>query len=227
MAETRSMARGGSVMSMTEALIGAASGLVVGLVPFGYTVYKDNRERDERAKANARKEEAEKQHELERQRERLRAAATRYSDLLGKAMALLEAVLVDADNADEVLMGATEANSELQGHAQGPLFAEFRESPPVIWSDRVCRTVLRRGMTLAGDARAQRQTGDAARETQLAVRELTMTGIDVTGPRDLYRWASEEACKRWPDPLTTFDEEPWAAAIARQIATQLGFEPPP
>jgi hypothetical protein len=214
-------------MSMTEALIGAASGLVVGLVPFGYTVRKDKRERDERARADARKEEAEKQRELERQRERLRAAATRYSDLLGKAMALLEAVLVDADNADELLIGATQANGDLQGHAQGPLFAEFLESPPVIWSDRVCRTVLRKGLTLADDARAQRQTGDVARETQLAVRELTRAGIDVGGPRDLYRWASEEASKRWPDPLTSFEEEPWAAGLARQVATQLGFEQPP
>ena len=119
-------------MSMAEALIGAAAGLVVGFVPFGYTVRKDKRERDERAREDVRKEEIAKQRELERQRERLRAAATRYSDLLGKAMALLEAILVDADNADELLMGATEANSELQGHAQGPLFADFRESPPVI-----------------------------------------------------------------------------------------------
>jgi hypothetical protein len=213
-------------MSMAEALIGAGVGLVVGLVPFGYTVRKDNRERDDRARADARKEEAEQQRELERQRERLRTAATRYADLLGKAMTLLEAVLVDADNADELLMGATEANSELQGHAQSALFVDFQGSPPVIWSDRVCRTVLRKGLTLAGDARSQRQTGDAARETQSALRHLTTIGIDA-GPRDLFRWASEEACKRWPEPLTSFEEEPWAAATASQIATQLNFEPPP
>lgn len=213
-------------MSMAEALIGAASGLVVGLVPFGYTVRKDKRERGDRARADARREEAEKVRELERQRERLRAAATRYADLLGKAMALLEAVLVDADNADELLLGATEANSELQGHAQSALFMEFRESPPVIWSDRACRTMLHKGLTLAGEARAQRQTGDAARETQNALRQLTMVGIDA-GPRDLFRWASEEAYKRWPEALMSFDEELWAAATASQIATQLEFEPPP
>jgi hypothetical protein len=196
-------------MSMAEALIGAAAGLVAGLVPFGYTVHKD------------------KQRKVETQRERLSAAATRYSDLLGKAMALLEAVLVDADNADELLASATEAHSELQGHAQGALFADFRESPPVIWSDRVCRALLRTGIRLAGDARSQRQTGDAARETQDSLRRLTTMGIDAAGPRDLFRWASDEACKRWPKPLTSFAEEPWVATTANQIAIDLSFEPPP
>jgi hypothetical protein len=211
---------------MAEALVGAGAGLVVGLVPFGYTVRKDSRERDDRAKADARRGEAEKQQKLEHERERLRAAATRYVDLLGKAMALLEAILVDADNADELLMGATGASGELQGHAQSALFMEFQGSPPVIWSDRVCRTMLRKGLALAGDARSERRTGDAARETQRVLRELTALGIDGH-PRDLFRWASEEACNRWPQSLMSFNEEPWAAAAASQIATQLDLEPPP
>ena len=206
-------------MSMSEVLVGAGVGLVVGFVPFGYTVCKDLRERKDREKAAARAE-------RENQRKELRAAAIRYADLLGKAMALLEAVLVDADNADDLLMSATEASVELQGHAQSALFVEFRGSPPVIWSDRVCRSVLRKGLTLAGDARAERQTGDAARTTQQALRQLTTVGIDA-GPRELFRWASDEAGKRWPEPLLSFGEEPWAAAAAGQIATELGFEPPP
>jgi hypothetical protein len=232
-------------MSATETLITAGAGVVVGLVPFGYTVRKDRRERQERAKAeaareqeeqqrelerakaDAAREQKEQQRELERRRERLKAVATRYLDLLGKAMALLEAVLVDADNADELLQSADEAHSDLQGHAQSKLFMDFHESPPVIWSDRVCRTVLRKGLEMSRAARSQRQTGDAARETQRAIRELTMTGIDTDGPRDLFRWASEEATERWPKPLTTFDEEPWAADTARTVANDLGIDPPP
>ncbi len=212
-------------MSATEAIIAAGAGVVVGLVPFGYTVQKDRRERQERAKADAAKHHEEKQRELERRRERLEAVATRYLDLLGKAMALLEAVLVDADNADELLRGATEAHSELQGHAQSKLFMDFHASPPVVWSDRACRTLLRKGLAMAGDARSQRQTGDAARETQRALRELTMTGIDAAGPRDLFRWASEEAIQRWPKPLTTFEEDPWAAEAARRVAEDLNLDP--
>jgi hypothetical protein len=193
------------------------SGLVVGLVPFAYTVRKDKRERAERERADAEKKAADEKRELEAQRERLQATATRYGDLLGKAMALLEAVLVDADNADDLLQGATEAYSDLQGHAQGPLFMSFTSSPPVIWSDRLCRKVLREGLTMAGDARAQRQTGAEALKTQYALRELTSYRIDVAGPRDLFR----------PKPLLTFKEEPWAEAAARRIQTQIDFEPPP
>ena len=43
-------------MSVAETLIPAGVGLVVGLVPFGYTVHRDRRERHERAKADARKD---------------------------------------------------------------------------------------------------------------------------------------------------------------------------
>jgi hypothetical protein len=207
-------------MTMAEALVGAGGGLIAGLVPFAYTVRKGRRERIERAQADALRQKAEEQREL-------RAAATRYMDLLGKAMALLEAVLVDADNADELLRGATNAQADLQGHAQSSLFVGFQKSPPVIWSDRVCRTVLKKGLTLAENARAKRQTGEAARETQRAIRELTMNQMDVLGPRHLFRWASDEACKRWPEPLTSFEEESWAAADAKRIATELDFEPPP
>ena len=211
-------------MSVAETLIPAGVGLVVGLVPFGYTVHRDRRERHERAKADARKELEEQRQALERQREQMRAVKTRYLDLLGKAMALLEAVLVDADNADQLLWGATGAKAELEGLGQGDLFVTFGASPPVIWSDHVCRTLLRSGLTMAGDARAQRQTGDAARETQRALRQLTTIGIDAAGPRDLFRWASDEAIKRWPQPLTSFEDEPRAngavpwGEIARAVA---------
>jgi hypothetical protein len=213
-------------MSATEALIGAGAGIIVGLVPFGYTVRKDRRERQERATADAARQHEDQQHEIERQRERLKAVATRYLDLLGKAMVLLEAVRVDADNADELLRGATEAHSELQGHAQSKLFMEFQASPPVVWSDRTCRILLKKGLEMADDARSQRQTGDAARETQRALRRLTATGVDEWGPRDLFEWASEEAIQRWPKPLATFDEGPWAP-LAHTVARQLNFEPPP
>lgn len=95
------------------------------------------------------------------------------------------------------------------------LFVDFRESPPVIWSDRVCRTVLGKGLTLAGDARSQRQTGDEARETQSALRQLTAIGIDA-GPRELFRWASEEAYKRWPERLRSFGRNRgWQRLLAR------------
>jgi hypothetical protein len=85
--------------------------------------------------------------------------------------------------------------------------------------------LLRKGLEMAGDARSQRPTGDAARETQRALRALTMVGIDAGGPRDLFRWASAEAIQRWPKPLTTFDEEPWAE-VARTVAEDLNLEPP-
>jgi hypothetical protein len=214
-------------VSATDTLIGAAAGLVAGLVPFGYTVRKDRRERQEREKEDAAKKHEHEQQELERKRERLTAAATRYLDLLGKAMALLEAVLVDADNADELLHSATGAHGELQGHAQSELFMDFQASPPVIWSDKACRTLLRKGLELANDARSQRQTGDAARKTQYELRELTLESIDRGGPRDLFRWASTEAIQRYPKTLPTFNEKHPEAEIARRVAEELNLEPPP
>ena len=229
---------------MGEALVGAVVGLIVGLVPFGYTVWRDKEqartdkmkreeqarndqlERDERARADANRAEAEKQRQLEDHRERMRTVATRYGDLLGKTMALLEAVVVDADNADQLLWSATEAHSELQGHAQGALLTQFTDSPPVIWSDRACRKLLREGLTVAGNARSQRLTGADARATQQDLQRLTAINIDG-GPRDLFRWASDEACTRWPKLLTSFSEDAGAEANARYVQHVLDFEPPP
>jgi hypothetical protein len=199
----------------------------VGLLPFAYTVRKDKREREERVRADAKKEEAEKERGLEEQRARMRATAMRYGDLLGKAMALLEAILVDADNADQLIWSATDAQSELEGHAQGFLRTEFKESPPVIWADRACRKVLRDGLNIASDARAERQTGAAAQATQRTLQRLTMVDIDTAGPRDLFRWSSDEACKRWPKPLTSFKDETWAEVDAKRLQEVLDFEPPP
>lgn len=206
-------------MSLADTLIPAGVGLVVGLVPFGYTVVKDKRERRER-------DEMERRRELEHQRERLTAAATRYLDLLGKAMVLLEAIRVDAENADELLSAATNAIGELQGQAQGDLLVTFGgASSPVVWADRACRRIVNEALTIATDGRAHGQTGEEAFQTRRAVQELTSGGIDpVHGPRDLFRWATGEAIKKWPEPLTHF-EDPWQRD-ARMIADSVHLDLP-
>lgn len=223
-------------VSLAETLIPAGVGLVVGLVPFFYTVLKDRRERREREERERQRrlehdrerrerDEKERQLEMEHERERLTAAATRYLDLLGQAMVLLEAIRVDADNADELLSGATSAVSSLQGHAQADLLVRFGASSPVVWADRACRRILKDALTMAIDARSQRQTGEAARQTQDALRQLTAGGVDPThGPRDLFRWATTEAVSRWPEPLTQF-EDTWRQD-ALDVANHVDLEIP-
>jgi hypothetical protein len=205
-------------MSVAETLVTAGAGVVVGLLPFGYTVRKDRRERRER-------EASDKRRELEHEQERLTAAATRYFDLLGKTMALLEAVLVDADNADELLRDATEASSELQGHAQADLLVTFGASSPAVWADRACRRLIREGLTMATEARSQRQSGQEARQTWYALRQLTQAEMDPGhGPRELVRWATEAAIQRWPEPLTSFEDE-WQY-VARAVSSRVSLELP-
>jgi hypothetical protein len=237
-------------MSVEETLITAGAGLVVGLLPFGYAVRRDRREaaeravkaeRDQRGRAEAderrqreraaaeeRRRSDKEEQALERRVEQMRASRIRFLDLLGKAMVLLEAVLVDADNADELLWGATDAMRELQGHAQGDFFALFEQSPAVLWADSTCRDLLGAGLEMASAARAERQTGSQARETQDALRRLTLNEIDATGPRDLFRWASLEAVERWPQPLATFDDPYWTK-IASEIVehSSVTLPPPP
>jgi hypothetical protein len=195
-------------VSVAETLIPAGVGLAVGLIPFGYTVRKDRRERQERLDEQRRRESKEQRLEEQRQRDRLEAVATRHLGLLGHAMTLLEAILVDADNADELLSAATAAIADLNDHAQGDLFVMFEGSPTVIWADRACRRLLEEGRTLAVTARAERQTGETARKTWNDLRDLTSDDIDGSpGPRELLRWATKAAVSRWPEPIVTFDGE--------------------
>lgn len=205
-------------MSVTETLIPAGAGLVVGLVPWLHSLRRERVKRDER-------ERSERKRELEHQREQLTTAATRYLELLGQAMVLLEAIRVDADNADDLIQAATSAISELQGHAHADLLVTFGESSPAIWADRACRRLLTEALTIATEARSMRQTAEAARQTHDSLRRLTVAGVDPGhGPRDLVRWATVEAIRRWPEPLQRF-EEPWLRD-ARDLADRIDLELP-
>lgn len=216
-------------MAVVTPLITAGVGLVVGLVPFAYTVFKDRRERIEQHK----REEAERHEqdqerrrlEVEEQRERQRIVATSCLALLGQTMSLLEAIRVDADNADELLRVASESFAHLQGVIQGNLIVTFKEASPVVWAARACSRLVAEGLRQAEEARGQHQTGQAALETQRAIRHLTSEYIDpVGGPRDLLRWATEEAIRRGPERLTSF-EQGWQS-VAQIIAGRAGLELP-
>jgi hypothetical protein len=213
-------------MSMGEALVGAAVGLIAGLVPFGYTVAKDKREREERDQADDAKEKADKQRSLESHRERMQAVAVRYIDLLGKTMALLDAIDLEAKNAEQLLASATDAYGDLQGHAHGALRTQFEESSAVIWSDRICRKLLRDGLDLARRYLRDRPTGDTARQIKDSLGRVIMLSTDRGGPRQLFQFSSDEACERWPRPLTSF-KELGLEEKAKDWALVIHFKPPP
>jgi hypothetical protein len=188
------------LITVTETLISAGVGLVIGLVPFGYKVWTDR-------EAQRKRERAEKERDIEQERERRRSVATLYLERLARTMALLEAIHVDADNADELLNGASLAYADLTGLGQGELLMTFGESSPVVWADRACRRLLDKGLAVTREARSQRQTGQEAWDTSMEVKYLTGTEVDEAGPRDLIRWATSEAVRRWPEELTTFETQ--------------------
>src|SRR5215472_12389054 len=150
-------------MALVTPLITAGVGLIVGLVPFAYTVFKDGRERIERhqrEEAERREQDQERrQLEVEEQRERRRIVATSCLTLLGQTMSLMESIRVDADNADELIRIASESLAQLQGLTQGDLLVTFGASSPVVWAARACLRLVDEGLRRAEDARGQRQTG--------------------------------------------------------------------
>lgn len=152
--------------TVTAALISGAVGIVVGLLPLAYLVRKDHKEKEERLRADA-------ERELEQGRERLATVAKTYLALLGKVMALLDVLRVDAPNADDLLKHVSEANAELQGFSQGDLLVTFGAQSPVVWADRACRRIVGKALDLAHAARVSNFTGESADETQRKIRELT------------------------------------------------------
>jgi hypothetical protein len=196
--------------TIAAALISGGVGIVVGLVPFAYRVRKD------------RKEQAGRQREaLEQQRKELSAVASAYLAWLGKVMALLDVLRVDAANADELLQRVTDGNGELQGFAQGDLFiALSAKSPPVAWADSACRQILRKAVDLAVNARAEH--ADPVR-VQNEIRALTEGHIDAGGPRELLRWALDAAVTRWPQPLLTFEDQEFLAEVVAGLAEREPF----
>jgi len=221
---------------MSDAVISAGVGLVVGLVPFAYRVRKDREQARHRkaaadaeaarlAKVEVERTAAEEKREVDQQRERRKAVAGTYLEMLGNVMALLDVLRVDAVNADDLLRHASEASAKLQGLAQGELLVTFGARSPVIWADRACRQIIRKAVDLAHDARHAGKDIEAAIETQNAIREMTAGGIDpVGGPRDLVRWAADTAVARWPDDLTTFEDHTYMARSVAVVA-ELELDP--
>jgi len=197
--------------TLLAALISGGVGLVAGLVPFWYLVRKDR---------EARK--AEEVREVERQREQRASVAKTYLAFLGKVLALLGVLRVDAANADDLLEQLSEANAELQGWAQGELLGTFGAQSPVVWADRACRKLVRKAVDLAHDARAERRHGECALATQNEIRALITGHIDYGGPRELMRWATDAAVGRWPEPVTSFEGQQW---LADQVALLAGIDP--
>jgi hypothetical protein len=175
----------------------------------GYRVRKDRKE-----------EKGRKREAVEHQRKELTAVASAYLALLGRVMALLDVLRVDAANADELLQHASDANAELQGFAQGELFIAFSaKSPPVTWADAACRRILRKAVDIAVNARAEHMEAVGA---QNEIRALTAGHIDEGGPRELLRWTLDASVTRWPQPLLTFEEKEFLAAVVAGLA---GMEP--
>jgi hypothetical protein len=198
--------------AITAALISGGAGIVVGLVPFAYRVRKDRRE-----------ETARRTVAVDDKRKELRAVASAYLACLGKVMALLDVLRVDAANADELLQRASDANAELQGFAQGELFMTFStDSPPVRWADAACRRILRKAVDIAINGRAEHAS---AVGVQNEIRALTEGHIDEGGPRELLRWALDSAVTRWPEPLLNFEEKAFLADVVSGLAEMEPFEP--
>jgi hypothetical protein len=218
--------------TVVAALISGGVGLVIGLVPFIYRVRRDREERDERRKEAARvatieaeRRNAEARQAEDRQRQELAAVAKTYLALLGKVMALLDVLRVDAANADDLLKHASDANAELQGFAQGELLVTFGAESPVVWADIACRRILRKAVDLAHNARAEHRQDERAVATQNEIRSLTAGHIDEGGPRELLRWATDAAVTRWPQPLTSFEEKEWLAGYVASLAEVEPFRP--
>ena len=198
-----------SQVDASLAIAGIVVSLLVGLLPFAYKVLLAD------PKANR-----------AREKEHYRDVAKDYLSKLGATMSFLNAVRVDADNADELLSAATKSFAELEGLGQGDLVVAFGESPPVVWADRACRNLLREGLRIAVEARAERQTGDAASDTFHQIQNLTREHIDEGGPRELVRWALDAATERWPDRLVSFDHDRMKR-LAPQVAERARLDLPP
>jgi len=206
---------------VVTAIVGFGT-VVVAALTLGHVIRKERRARVAQ-EASLRRELAEResafrreqaQREAAEERERAqREAAERdqrqhvselYLSCLGSACALLDAILVDADNADALISDATKKFAELQGIGHGALVTVFGSSSPVIWTDSAIRKLLSKALGMARDARAEGQTGEAARQTRRLIQTLTEVHVDEV-PRQLMRWATEEATERWPESLTHFE----------------------
>jgi hypothetical protein len=198
--------------TVAAALISGGVGLVVGLVPFFL-------ERNERKSSEARRA-------VDQQRQELAAVAKTYLAYLGKVMALLDVLRVDAANADDLLEHASDANAELQGFAQGQLLLTFGAESPVVWADVACRRILRNAVDIAHNARAEHRQDERAVATQNEIRALTEGHIDEGGPRELMRWATDAAVARWPQALMNFEEKELLADYVAQLAGVEPFRPP-
>lgn len=190
--------------------IGGIAAVVVTAAALGLKVHTDHRARED-AKEN--QEATERQHRVE--------ASKHYLNALGSTCALLDGLVVDADNADDLISKATTQFAVLQGIGQSELVTVFGDTPPVVWADRACRRILDQALTLARHARKERQTGEAAQETSYRISELVRAGID-NRPREVMRWALREATERYPQPLLRFEGHE-VKRDARVASTQAGL----
>jgi len=221
--------------------ISGIGGLLLGAASLVHPIRKERRDRaaaeaaaeaaerrrqeDAEAAERRRREDAEAAKERElaitkaAEQRRREDVSAHYLSSLGDTCAMLDAILVDADNADDLIFAASNSFAKLQGIGQGELFTLFNDSPPVVWLDRACRQLLDMALTLARDARAEGQTGEAARETSRTIQRLTESKLDDL-PRELMRWALNEATKRWPQPLVHFED--YRKYQAQRVAEEAG-----
>ncbi|MFF3821406.1 hypothetical protein ACFYYD_33375 [Streptomyces bluensis] len=210
-------------MTVLDSVLSGVAGVVLATAAtLGYTWHKDRRDRNDREAAEARRREERSEKERAGQQERRQEVSAHYLSCLGTTFAALDAVLVDASNADELIRIASDSYGELQGIGQGKLVTLFGADSPVVWADRAMRRILDDALVTVRQARSQGQTGDAAQQTSYIIRQLTRTAD--RSPRDLMRWTLDEATKRWPQPLECFEGH-WQF-FAQNLAQQTGLALP-
>lgn len=182
--------------TLVGALIGAVGGVLAALLPLLYIVRKDRRQQRQES-------EQRKTRELERYHERREHAAIAYLALLGALTAALDALRLDADNADDLLHYAGTLYGELQKYGQSEILFAFGEDSAVVWTERANRRLLRQALDLAREARTKRETGEQARATEWRIQQQSKGHIDAQA-REVFRIEVNEAINRSPEVITSF-----------------------
>ena len=188
---------------MSDVLLGALIGAVgivlaasVGLIPLAWRIRKDRKDRVEETKRKA-------AHDLEQIRENRRRAAAVYRGLLGTVTASLEALSVDANNADQLLNNAESMFLELQRYGQSEIPFAFGQESAIVWTERANRHILRLALDLARSSRASHDTGEAARATEAKIRDYTLGHVDMEA-RAVFDVEAQAAVDRSPEVVASF-----------------------
>ncbi len=182
--------------TLLGALIGAAGGVLAALFPLVYIIRKDRRQQRQES-------EQQKARELERYHERRKHAAIAYLALLGAVTAALDALRLDADDADDLLHHAGTMFGELQKYGQSEILFDFGEDSAVVWTERANRRLLSQALNLARQARTKRETGEEARATEWRIQQLSKGHVDAQA-REVFRIEVNEAIARSPEVVTRF-----------------------